>query len=240
MKIYQNSENWFYRKWTVKDYPKLVPKTMFAIENKWLCTTPLARIQCNINSMKNENSRGFYNIEILSGVDVIKFMISEEQYDKIADAIPYKPLIIYFKKYLWKNPVDGKEYLLQYRCVDESTETSIFHVYIDFNSKEEAEAFVPPDFFGEEIDDFDAFNSFRYWQMTRLGIPPKITRCQFTPFEDDQNQFYVNVVYDYGRKERLFSTKREVVPWMQEKQFIGLTRSEALEVPFNASPTIVE
>ena len=72
------------------------------------------------------------------------------------------------KKIHWETYID--QYKLELNIVDKGTENEFCYGEIEFGSEEEALAFEPLDYFGEEVTYDNSYKMKNYWKRTRLGI----------------------------------------------------------------------
>ena len=72
------------------------------------------------------------------------------------------------RKTHWDFYIDG--YRLELNIVDKGTENEFCYGEIEFSSEEEALAFKPLDWFGEEVTYDSSYKMKNYWKRTRLGI----------------------------------------------------------------------
>lgn len=71
------------------------------------------------------------------------------------------------KKIHWETYID--QYKLELNIVDKGTENEFCYGEIEFASEEEALAFEPLDWFGEEVTYDNSYKMKNYWKRTRLG-----------------------------------------------------------------------
>ena len=71
------------------------------------------------------------------------------------------------KKIHWETYID--QYKLELNIVDKGTENEFCYGEIEFGSEEEALAFEPLDWFGEEVTYDNSYKMKNYWKRTRLG-----------------------------------------------------------------------
>ena len=67
---------------------------------------------------------------------------------------------------------DWQGYTLEYSVVDAERGGGFSYAEIEFPSVEEANAFVPPPWFGEETTEQQTFRMKTYWRDTRLNTSP--------------------------------------------------------------------
>lgn len=70
------------------------------------------------------------------------------------------------KKIHWETYID--QYKLELNIVDKGTENEFCYGEIEFGSEEEALAFEPLDWFGEEVTYDNSYKMKNYWKRTRL------------------------------------------------------------------------
>ena len=70
------------------------------------------------------------------------------------------------KKIHWETYID--QYKLELNIVDKGTENEFCYGEIEFGSEEEALAFEPLDYFGEEVTYDNSYKMKNYWKRTRL------------------------------------------------------------------------
>ena len=71
------------------------------------------------------------------------------------------------RKIHWETYID--QYKLELNIVDKGTENEFCYGEIEFASEEEALAFEPLDWFGEEVTYDNSYKMKNYWKRTRLG-----------------------------------------------------------------------
>ena len=70
------------------------------------------------------------------------------------------------RKIHWETYID--QYKLELNIVDKGTENEFCYGEIEFSSEEEALAFEPLDWFGEEVTYDNSYKMKNYWKRTRL------------------------------------------------------------------------
>ena len=100
----------------------------------------------------------------VSRIEVQKHLTKEE-YDELMQVGNINPNDV-IKKYYYVIDVDGYE--LTVGTVDVGTKDSFSYGEIEFNSEEEANVFVAPYWFGEDVTNKPEYKMKNYWKRTRL------------------------------------------------------------------------
>ena len=95
----------------------------------------------------------------------VEMDITAEKYEALAEILLIPPVRKDFKVYAL---ADGRR--LECSLVDKDSDTAFYYAEVEFSSVEEANAFVPPAFLGEEKTEDPAFTMSNYWKMKQQLI----------------------------------------------------------------------
>lgn len=87
--------------------------------------------------------------------------VSQEFYEEARQMLPAEPIKKIYRKYAYGS------WVLEVCFVDGNTSDAFYYGEIEFGSEEEAHAFTPPEWFGEEVTDDARYKMKNYWKRTR-------------------------------------------------------------------------
>ena len=154
------------RKWEIGGFPDGLPQTDAAeMRQGYLVTDPVVRIRAE------QRAGGGSYILCIKGRgtlarEEIETPISEAVFERVA-ALIGAPLVR--KRYRAYRLPDG--HTLEVSLVDEDLPTRFFYAEVEFDTVEQAQAYVPPVDIGlqEEMTEDRGFSMSAYWKRTRLG-----------------------------------------------------------------------
>ncbi len=94
----------------------------------------------------------------------IELPLDEDTYSELCELLPAPPICKVYKIYTLP---DGHR--LECSLVDPDTPTSFYYAEVEFPSREEADAFTPPDFLGREVTEQPGYTMAEYWKYKKLG-----------------------------------------------------------------------
>ncbi len=153
------------RKWLVDDFPDsegLTLKKHSQVEQGYICTEPVVRIRRSVTSGGESYVLCFKGKGTLVREE-IETDISRETFEKLAAFIGVPLVTKDFKVYAL---ADGHS--LEVSCVDKGLPTQFFYAEVEFDTVEDAHAFVPPAYLGAEKTEDSGFSMSRYWLQTRI------------------------------------------------------------------------
>ena len=142
------------------------------MEQSYLSLEPEVRLRKETSKLISElvlKSDPIYWITIKGNGDLsreeINKEITKEEYEalkRIGNITEDKVI----RKIHWNFYID--QYKLELNIVDKGTENEFCYGEIEFSSEEEALAFEPLDYFGEEVTYDNSYKMKNYWKRTRL------------------------------------------------------------------------
>ena len=164
------------RKWLfdINKVPTYVSKTVTYYGQSYLSIEPEVRIREkqieNLGLRKNHINKPTYALAIKGNGTIsrheIQKELTKEEYEALKEVGNIIDEIIIRKRY-YTIPIYDK-YDLTVSIVDEGTENEFCYGEIEFESEEEALAFKPLDWFGEEVTYDKNYKMKNYWKRTRL------------------------------------------------------------------------
>ena len=152
------------RKFMIDHFPEHLKLLCSAyIEQGYVSANPEVRIRHGIDEMTGKEN---YTLTIkgdgMLSRPEMETDVEQSFYDEVVSLIN-KPMIT--KKY---RCYDFEGHRLEVSLVDEGTEHEFCYAEIEFPSEEEANAFVKPDFLGEEVTNDEDGKMITYWMETRM------------------------------------------------------------------------
>lgn len=145
------------RKFIIESFPPLVHECESDVLQGYLSIKPTVRIR---RSATGENVRYEFCIKgkgTLSREEV-EWEITQDEFERLSALLPKPPVRKRFRKYLLDNG-----YELECSLVDEGEPTSFMYAEVEFDSEEEARAFVPPEYLGRDITE-SSLSMSDYWR----------------------------------------------------------------------------
>lgn len=152
------------RKFMIDDFPKHLELLKSAyVEQGYVCAQPEVRIRHGVDEMTGKEN---YTLTIKG-----EGTLSREEIETDVDKSFYENVVQFINK-----PMITKKYRcyllegyrLEVSLVDEGTKHEFCYAEIEFPSEEEANAFVKPDFLGEEVTEDESGKMITYWMETRF------------------------------------------------------------------------
>lgn len=150
------------RRWKIAGFPENLPLLRQAhMRQGYIATAPVVRIRTDgaryVLCFKGEGTLAREEIE--TDIDAETF--------RRLEAFIGKPLVS--KDYRVYALPDGRR--LEVSLVDEDLPTRFFYAEVEFDTVEQAQAYVPPADIGlqEEMTEDRGFSMSAYWKRTRLG-----------------------------------------------------------------------
>ena len=152
------------RKFMIDRFPEHLKLLCSAyIEQGYVCANPEVRVRHGIDEMTGKEN---YTLTIKGDGTLsrpeMETDVEQSFYDEVVSLIN-KPMIT--KKY---RCYDFEGHRLEVSLVDEGTEHEFCYAEIEFPSEEEANAFVKPNFLGEEVTNDEDGKMITYWMETRI------------------------------------------------------------------------
>ncbi len=145
------------RKWKIERFPDLPVSRWAEIWQGYLSLDPEVRIRRTL-SKKGESYRLAVKGNGTLSREEVEPYISKEDFDSLCGMLK-KPLV--HKE--WKGYDLGEGLLLEVSLVDGGEPTSFMYAEVEFPDEESANAFVAPDFLGEEMTYQTGFRMKNYW-----------------------------------------------------------------------------
>ena len=145
------------RKFLIDGFPDLPPVSEKEVEQGYLCTDPVVRIRCARAADRTDYVLCFKGEGTLAREE-IELPLDGGTYTRLAGLLK-APLIR--KTYKTYALPDGHR--LEVSLVDEGAPSAFFYAEVEFDSVEEAKAFVPPPFLGRDVTEEPGFGMSDYW-----------------------------------------------------------------------------
>ncbi|NME83321.1 CYTH domain-containing protein [Clostridium sp. SM-530-WT-3G] len=166
------------RKWlfNIDDVPTELSKTITDYKQGYISIEPEVRIRKRIvkNLVTMENSKETYALCIKGNGTLtrheIQKDITEQEYKELQEVGNITEDMMISKHY-YAIPIvcdNNKIYRLTVGVVDADTPNEFCYGEIEFDTEEEAKAFNPPDWFGEDVTEDYSYKMKNYWKRTRL------------------------------------------------------------------------
>ena len=153
------------RKFMIKHFPEHLPLLRSAyVEQGYVSAEPEVRIRHGIDELtRKENYTLTIKGEGTLSRQEIETDVEKDFYDEVV-AFINKPMITKkYRCYLFEG------YHLEVSLVDEGMEHEFCYAEIEFSSEQEANAFVKPEFLGEEVTQEEDGKMITYWMKTRFA-----------------------------------------------------------------------
>lgn len=153
------------RKFMIEDFPNHLELLKSAyVEQGYVSANPEVRIRHGIDEITGKEN---YTLTIKGDGT-----LSREEIETDVDKSFYEQVVKFIHK-----PMITKKYRcyllgghrLEVSLVDEGTEHEFCYAEIEFPSEEEANAFVKPEFLGEEVTEDEGGKMITYWLETRFN-----------------------------------------------------------------------
>lgn len=152
------------RKWLIDGFPCGLPLLKEAcVRQGYISTRPVVRIRESAYNGASSYILCFKGEGTLAREE-IETEISKELFDRLT-VFTGKDLVS--KDYKVYALPGGEK--LEVSLVDAGLPTQFYYAEVEFPTIEAANAFVPPDFLGEEKTENAAFSMSTYWEETRMG-----------------------------------------------------------------------
>ena len=150
------------RKFKIEKFPDQLPLEYHGfVEQGYLCTEPTVRIRRSTASPETPEPLNCKICIKSKGTLVreeIETPITSDQFDRLAAMLPRKPVTKDFRVFSLPGGLQ-----LEVSLVDEGEPTSFMYAEVEFDSVEAAEAFVPPDYLGDELTYVPGASMSEYW-----------------------------------------------------------------------------
>ena len=153
------------RKWHMERAPELPPRRHTRMSQSYLSLTPEVRIRKYEDLMGGAPER--YDLTIksegtIAREEIIKPLSAEEYEILLCMTGGCPPIVKDHRTY------DYAGYELEFSTVDAGRGSGFTYAEVEFPTLEEARAFEPPAWFGEETTEQQGFRMKSYWKKTRL------------------------------------------------------------------------
>lgn len=153
------------RKWLLDDFPKdLEPFATYRIRQGYLSINPEVRIRSKVNK---ENYHTDFKLTIKENGDIARIEVEKElEYDEfnyLLTMINKSMINKDYRKYKFRG------HTLEISSVDIEGPNGFYYAEVEFESIEEANNFVAPDWFGKEVTTEDHYKMKNYFNRTRNG-----------------------------------------------------------------------
>ena len=158
------------RKWLVNKGVKhgLRVKCKYVANQFYLSVEPEVRVRSVLNTVEGEYGFCECRLTIKGKGDLsrqeIEYRMSIDEFRQLLEIGHVKDCEIINKKCM---DLEYGNYTIEFSTVDEGTPYEFSYVEIEFNSEEEAKAFVAPDWFGKEVTYDSRYKMKNYWKLTR-------------------------------------------------------------------------
>lgn len=151
------------RKFRLEQFPEQLPLLETSeVEQGYLSVTPAVRIRS-----KTINGKTNYMLCIKGKGTLVReeveLPLEKEAFERLKNLLPGEMIRKEFRVYKLYGG-----YELECSLVDSGSETEFMYAEVEFDSVEDANAFIPPDFLGEDITELPGSSMSAYWQRTRL------------------------------------------------------------------------
>ena len=155
------------RKFLLDRFPEQTPSYEAVMEQGYLTTKPTVRIRA---IRDREGSR--YRLTIKGKGTLcrteVELPLEKSAYEALLPLLPMAPVVKEFRAY----PLPGG-LTLECNLVDPGSDTAFYYAEVEFDSREAAEDFVPPDFLGEELTGNKDFTMAAYWRRKLAALSGK-------------------------------------------------------------------
>lgn len=152
------------RKFLMDGFPEGLPELSRAqVRQGYLCVRPTVRIRSK---------------QTAAGTDYRLCFKGEGTIARQEVELPLEPEVFVQLEELLEMPMVHKDYRvyalpdgrrLECSLVDQGTPTAFYYAEVEFDSLEEAYAFVPPAFLGREVTEERGYSMGEYWEKKRLA-----------------------------------------------------------------------
>lgn len=151
------------RKFLLEKFPEQLPLLESSeVEQGYLSVTPAVRIRS-----KTINGKTSYMLCIKGKGTLVReeveLPLEKDAFQRLKNLLPGEMIRKEFRVY---ELYGGYE--LECNLVDSGSKTEFMYAEVEFDSVEEANAFIPPEFLGEDITELPGSSMSAYWQRTRL------------------------------------------------------------------------
>ncbi len=150
------------RKFLMDGFPPLPVVSEALMLQGYLCCAPVVRIRSKETAGQTDYKLCFKGQGTLMREE-IELPIDAQTFQRLSALLPAPFIRKEWKTYALK---DGL--LLECSLVDSGTPNAFYYAEVEFESIEQAYAFVPPSYFGKEVTEDSSYSMNHYWQRTRL------------------------------------------------------------------------
>jgi adenylate cyclase len=147
------------RKFLMKDFPALPVLSEARMEQGYISTRPVVRIRA---SHRGEHST--YKLCFKSAGQLVRreteLPLTRQQYEELLQYLPMPPVRKLHRTYALENGL-----ILECSLVDAGEPTAFYYAEVEFDTVEQAMAFVPPAFLGREVTHETGYTMGEYWEQ---------------------------------------------------------------------------
>ncbi|MDD2955433.1 MAG: CYTH domain-containing protein [Oscillospiraceae bacterium] len=151
------------RKFLLEGFPDLTPESVSEMRQGYLCTDPVVRIRS-----KAQNGKESYRLCFKGKGTLVRqeteLELTPEQFKELEKLLPAPTVRKEKRVYLLQ---DGHR--LECSRVDAGEPSEFFYAEVEFESVEEAAAFLPPDFLGRDVTEEPGYTMAQYWEKKRAA-----------------------------------------------------------------------
>lgn len=145
------------RKWLIQGFPSMKSETVSEMEQAYLAFRPVT-----VRIRKSSSEAGSnYMLCIKSGEGLkrleTEIPLTAQQYSDLCAHLPAPPVRKLYKTYRLPGG-----YILECNLVDEGEPGSFYYAEVEFSSEEEALAFTPPSWLGQEVTQQEGYSMAAY------------------------------------------------------------------------------
>lgn len=153
------------RKFLIDDFPTHLPLLEKAVTQQgYLCTKPVVRIRKKQVQGKDDTFVLCFKGKGTLARQEVELALDRATYEQLEELVPGEMIEKDYRVYGLPNGLR-----LECSLVDPGKETSFFYAEVEFETVEQAHAFVPPAFLGRDVTEED-YGMARYWEKTRLHL----------------------------------------------------------------------
>jgi len=149
------------RKFLIDGFPEwLTPVNSIEMRQGYLCNSPTVRIRSRLYSDGKMDYRLCFKGKGTLARQETEIEISAEVFSELSLLLPIPPVVKEHRVYA----IDGN-YMLECNHVEPELETGFYYAEVEFDTVEEARAFVPSTFLGREVTETPGYSMGAYWKM---------------------------------------------------------------------------
>lgn len=150
------------RKFLMDGFPLLPAVSEAVMLQGYLCCAPVVRIRSKETAGKTDYKLCFKGEGTLVREE-IELPIDAQTFQRLCALLPGTLI-----RKEWRTYTLDSGLMLECSLVDSGTQNEFYYAEVEFESVEQALAFVPPLYLGKEVTEDPSYSMNRYWQRTRL------------------------------------------------------------------------